>query len=131
MKPAYNRHHLQFSEREHSKYSELRDLRELPQNIIRMPVRDHDELHRNVSYVPSTSLYIARRALHELIHTRRPKTAVESVSRLQDALYNGAEDERVDTIEYQVTQIAIQALEMQKPFLPVKTPRVYDLAAFS
>lgn len=130
MSMKQNRHHLLYPRRLWTSNNELKALRDNPDHIIMMPVEDHADLHRDISYVPALSLHIAKRALDTLSDFKRPVTPLDRISRLQDAIERSCDDERVDLIEYQVTHIAIQALEMQKEFLPVKTPKVYDLGDY-
>ena len=130
MSMKQNRHHLMFPRRLWTSNNELKGLRDNPDHIIMMPVEDHADLHRDISYVPALSLHIARRALDTLSDFKRPVTPLDRISRLQDAIERSCDDERVDLIEYQVAQVAMQALEYQKDYMPRPLAQVYDLGDY-
>ena len=65
-KETYNTHHVLWERRQYERYSEPRQLRNNHAMQVYMPIRDHNELHRDIDPLPVMSRELARFALEHL-----------------------------------------------------------------
>jgi hypothetical protein len=77
--------------------------------------RPHDELHRAVEYVPPLSMYIAQSALNGYIDY--PEDHLRSMDSFMLATEQATKHRRATPMEVAVANLAIQAVDLQKPFV--------------
>lgn len=117
MRSRLERHHELFDRKTWSSRPELAALRGDAQLIVPLEHDVHRELHANITYVPSLSLYVARAALGafgEYGHTPDHLLATE---RLQAAIEEAVTHPKTDRIEREVGLLAVHALDLQKPYI--------------
>lgn len=109
-----NRHHIMFNRREHEARGEYMAIREMPGLIPPIDVEAHNELHANVSFVPTIGYYAAVRVLAEYNDSQ---DYLQNVDNLLFALDRAANAKKAKTIERDLCRLAIKAVDMQRPFI--------------
>lgn len=113
--PTYrDGHHILHNRQEWSLRPEAQYIREHPSLIPRIPREVHEELHKACPPVPLLGFY----ALKRTVKMWTPDNfTLASIDNLQFAIEDAAKHEKSHEIESQLAYLAIEALELQKPFI--------------
>lgn len=109
-----NRHHIVHNRQEWSLRKAglwIREQRSLIQNI---DVDTHKEIHDNCPPIPLLGHYALMRTAHLFIPGR---DTLESIDNLSFAIEEAGKHPKTHPIEREVGQLAIEALQLQKPYL--------------
>jgi len=109
-----DRHHVLFNKREWESRPQYKELRENPGLIVPIDRDVHNEIHRNVSQVPILGYYGILAVNREFY---RGRTHLDTVDNLLFALEKTSEYERLSDIDRSLASIALQAVEIQRPFI--------------
>lgn len=121
-------HHILFNRRSWEATDTLKELRQDKRLITPLDPDTHRELHQAVSHVPPLSYHIARRALYTLSQFDYTDNPIEAADQLQLSIDEAMRHPRADTIERGVGELALLALELQKPFFEPNMPtKLIDL----
>lgn len=108
------RHHLLFERSSWESSIPARRLRQLPSLIIPMDEDIEQALHKTVINVPLLDRYTAQHTYRELQPAR---TYVGSCYRLMEAIERGSQHSKTHTLERELAQLTIHAIELQMPFI--------------
>lgn len=111
---ATERHHILFNKRAWSSYEEGRSLRESPSLIVPLESDIHRELHRNVPIVPLLGYYSLSSVAAGYEPDYKP---LKDISQLQSLIERTKTHPRAHGIEKGLADLAIHALDLQRPFL--------------
>ena len=115
------RHHTLFNRYAWSANKDLESLREDRRLIVPLHPDTHRELHQEVSHVPPVSYHMARRALRNFSEFE-DDTYLHNLENLQWSIEEAMHHPRADRIEREVGELAVYALELQKPFVDESLP---------
>ena len=116
------RHHLLFNRFAYESNTDLRAMREDRRLIVPLDHDTHKELHERVSHVPPVSYHIARRALINFKEYNPADNPIHDIDNLQFSIQEAIRHPRADLIEREVGELAIYALDIQKPFIQEDLP---------
>jgi len=109
-----DRHHVLFNRREWESRPQYKELRSNAGLIIPIDRDVHNELHRSVSQVPVLGFYAIMAVQKEFY---RGRTHLDTVDNLLYALEKTSEHSRLSEIDRGLASLALQAVEIQKPFI--------------
>lgn len=107
-------HHILHERREWTNRPQASAIREHPSLIPRIPRELHEEIHANVPPVPLLGYYALVRTAK--LWTPDPDT-ITSMENLMEAIDKASKHERSHPIESDLAHLAIQAIDLQRPFL--------------
>lgn len=109
-----NIHHPIHNKQEWTLRPEAEYIREHPTLLFPMEVPLHNELHGNCPAVPLLGVY----ALKHIARNWEPdRDKLQSLGNLQAAIEQAGEHPRAHPIEKQLGDLAIHAIDLQKPYL--------------
>jgi len=114
MRKYQDGHHVIFNRQEWNLRPEAQAIREHPSLIPRLDRAVHEELHRECPPVPLLGFYALKRTLKEWYPQR---DTLESMDSLLFAMDLAAQSEKAHLIESELVRLAMQAVELQKPFI--------------
>lgn len=112
-----SKHHLLYYRTHWESHPTLLQLRSKEQLLVPLDPDAHDEVHRAVSHVPAISANMAAKTLKSFNGYRRTDDPIRAAENFQRAVENAMKDRRMDNIERLVGELAIYAIDLQKPFL--------------
>lgn len=108
-------HHVLFYRAQWEAMPATKELRQKPGLIVPGIRGPHDFLHRHIEHVPAISHYMAMHALQEYVdHPRNHLRSADSVMR---AIEKATEHPRATPVEIAVGELAIRAIDLQRPYL--------------
>ena len=116
------RHHFMFPASLHEAQSASRELRQMSRSTGYLDHDSHVELHQSISGVPVLSHYVALGALKHVRDSFIPDNPVERIEDLQRAIEVSMRQPRADRIEREIAELAVYALDIQKPFFDDALP---------
>ena len=117
----YERHHVGFNKSAWIATRALRAIREDPRVIVPLHPDTHLELHQSVSHVPPLHYHTAGRALRNFSEYDND-TYLHNVENLQFSIEEAVRHPKADRLERDIAELAIYALELQKPFIDESLP---------
>lgn len=109
-----NRHHIVHNRQEWSLRKPGLWIREQPSLIAKIDTETHKEIHDNCPPIP----LLGHLALMRVAHLYLPGRDVpESIDNLSFAIEEAGEHRKAKPFERKLGDLAIEALQMQKPFL--------------
>lgn len=121
------RHHLLWPKKLHEIQAPNRELRQLNTSMGYLDHDSHTALHQAISGVPVFSYQIALGALKHLDTLNYTENPIERLEQLQTSLEVSMLQPRADRIERELSELAIYALELQKPFFDKSLPTRLDI----
>lgn len=123
-------HHVVHPMREWTLRPEATKIRQTPSLIVDMGHELHNRLHRGSSPIPLLGYHALQVVSREFEPTDDP---LETIDALQDAIENAARHPRAYQVERGVARLAIDAIEMQRPFIQeaLAVPELPELALFT
>jgi hypothetical protein len=109
-----DRHHVLFNKREWESRPQYKELRSDSGLIIPMDRDAHNELHRNVGHVPVLGYYGILAVQREFY---RGRTHLDTLDNLLFALEGASENDRLTELDKRLAGIALEAVELQKPYI--------------
>ncbi len=109
-----DRHHVLFNKREWESRPQYKQLRENPGLIVPIDRDVHNELHRTVTQVPILGYYAVMAVQKEFY---RGRTHLETIDNLLFALESVEDHPRLSDLDKSLANIALQAVDLQKPFI--------------
>lgn len=110
------RHHVLYNRYAYTANKDLAALREDKRLIVPLEHDTHAELHREISHVPPLSYHMARHVLRAYSEFEAD-SYLHNVENLQRSIEGAMKHPRADGIERGLGELAVHALDMQKPFL--------------
>jgi hypothetical protein len=117
MNAFFDRHHLLYYDKQWSALPETSRLRSEPRNNVLMQRFGHTILHREVCFVPVLSPHMAKSVLNELRAYPDNENPLINLDNLQSSINYAKTYPRTTEIEKRVAELAIYALDLQKPFI--------------
>lgn len=118
-------HHILHSRQEWELRPEACRLRRNHTLIARMEVDAHKELHANCPAVPPLGFFVLMKTVRLFEPVRNTITSVEN---LQSAIEQAARMPRTHPIERDMSELTVEALELQKPYLgDIKAKSYFDM----
>lgn len=114
-------HHLIFNKQEWSLRPDAKTLREQPSLIFSLSRSEHNEIHRNVPAVPLLGYHALQRTLAMY---EAGDTPIQSIDNLMTAMEHAANHPKAHIIEKHLAELAIWAVDLQKPFIAEATRNV-------
>lgn len=108
-------HHVLFYRAQWEAMPATQALRRKPGLIVPSIRFTHDRLHREVEQVPALSTYMAAHALSNYVDY--PHNHLRSADSLMKAIEVGTKHHRATPVEIAVAQLAIEAVDLQRPFI--------------
>ena len=115
------RHHTLFNRYAWTANRDLENLREDRRLIVPLDPDTHKEVHQAVSHVPPLSLHMARHVLREFSEYDAD-TYLHNVENLQRSIEYAMGHPRADRLERSVGELAVYALDLQKPYIDESLP---------
>lgn len=109
-----DKHHVLFNKREWESRPQYRELRQNSGLIIPIDRDVHNELHRSVSQVPVLGYYGILTVQREFY---RGRTHLDTLDNLLFALEKASNHDRLSDIDRGLASIALQAVDLQRPFI--------------
>lgn len=109
-----DRHHVLFNKREWESRPQYKELRENSGLIVPIDRDIHNELHRSITQVPVLGYY-GIMAVHKEFY--RGRTHLQTIDNLMFSLERAQEHPRLSEIEKGLAGLALQAIELQRPFI--------------
>lgn len=112
-------HHLNFYKKMHSSMRYSRQAREDPRLQVAIEHEPHNLLHKEVPLVPPLSANVGKVALINFNFTKRNghENPIWRLEAWQLSIEAALEQDHVKLVEKIVAEAAIEAYELQKPFL--------------
>lgn len=112
---TYNsRHHVLHEAWTWTARPDAKHLRDTPALIPRIPRDIHDELHENSPHVPILGSY-ALRSVAGLFHTSGD--TLKDMDELMSCIERASRNPRAHMIERDLAGLAIEAIELQRPYI--------------
>ena len=109
-----DRHHILHNRVEWHSRPESAQLRETPSLMPMIDRQVHNDLHRYCPPVPTLGIY----ALQRVVRDFRPSTDVfQSIENLMTSIERSADHPRMHELEREMAYIAIDAIDLQRPFI--------------
>ena len=109
-----DRHHILHNRQEWSLRDEALKLRETPSIVPRISREDHNTIHSNCPAVP----LLGFNALQRVLKIWEPDVdTLKSVDGLMSAIEQAGRHEKAHPIETELAQLAVNAIDLQRPFL--------------
>lgn len=114
-------HHILHNKQEWSLRPDAKSLREHQSLIVPLHRSEHNEIHKHCPAVPLLGYHALQRtfAMYEPSHT-----PVESMDNLMKAIEHAANHPKAHIIEKHLAELAIWAVDLQKPFIAEATRNV-------
>lgn len=130
-KPRFDKDHVLWTEQHWSSNKAANQLRTQSSLIIQLDRDTHEAKHRTVPPVPLLGHY----ALNKTLRLYEPgSTPIRSIDNLLSAIEVAANAPRAHEIEKYLAELAIWAIELQKPFIALSpdepSARVIDLSGY-
>lgn len=109
-----DRHHILHFKPEWTLRPQAKLLRDTPTLIPRIDREVHNEIHRNAPGVPPLGHYALQRIVSDFYPQR---TTLATLDDLMLAIENSTRTPKAHPIEIQMAELAVQALDIQRPFL--------------
>lgn len=109
-----DKHHVLFNKREWESRPQYKELRQNSGLIVPIDREVHNELHRNVTQVPVLGYYGIMAVQKEFY---RGRTHLDTVDNLLFALESVERHPRLSDLDKALAGIALQAVEIQRPFI--------------
>ena len=109
-----DKHHVLFNKREWESRPQYKELRQNSGLIVPIDRDVHNELHISVTQVPVLGYYGIMAVQKEFY---RGRTYIDTVDNLLFALKSVERHPKLSDIEKSLASIAIQAVEIQRPFI--------------
>lgn len=116
-RPNVNRHHLNFYSAVWESMRPLKNIRRDERLIVPLEVPVHDELHRNVSFVPPLSCDMALRAMSLFNEYGRAHDPVDNMQNYMASIEEAAKHPRLRELERSMAEHTVWAIEQQLPFV--------------
>jgi hypothetical protein len=115
MKPAFDRHHILHHRVEWTLRSNAERLRESPPLVPSIPREVHNEIHANCPPVP----LLGHHALLRTVASYQPLwgDTMGSMDNLMFAMEQAQQHPRAHPIERDLADLAIQAVDLQRPYI--------------
>lgn len=110
-----NGHHVLFYRNEWEARPDAKAVRRNPFLIPPLERDAHDELHRNVQYVPPLGRHLMALIKRDFLPIKDDYTG--SIESLMFEIEDKTKDRRVSELEAGVALLAVHALELQLPFI--------------
>lgn len=111
-------HHLLHNKQEWSLRPDAKTLREHPSLIFPITRAEHNEIHKHYPAVPLLGYY----ALQRTLAMYEPgDTPVESIDNLMKSMEHAANHPKAHIIEKHLAELAIWAIDLQKPLIAEAT----------
>lgn len=117
--PEFDAHHILHSRLDWNLRPQSRALRAYPALIPRITRSGHEELHRNVPPVPLLGYHALMRVKSSF--ECGPDT-LSSMDNLMFAIEEAAEHPRAHPLERDLAYLAIQSIDLQKPYIADSLP---------
>lgn len=112
---TYNDHHILHHKKQHEATPDNDFLRRrAPGMMARMAIDAHDELHQNCPGVPPLDVWTAMRVRRLYVPTDNPLQGIENYMR---AVEQAMKHPRSHHIERALSQLAIHAVDLQRPYI--------------
>lgn len=117
-----DRHHLIHERVPWTSRPEARLLRETPSLVPRIDRELHNEIHRNCPPIPLLGYH----ALVRTLKAFEPTTdTLDTMGRLQAAIELSGKHPKSHRIERELGDLAVQAIDLQKPYLKGNTKLIF------
>ncbi len=110
-----NRHHILFPRKLHEAHPDTRSLRRQPLLIPNLAILGHVALHNEIGMVPPLDRFTAGRVLNDFYPVR--DRHLETIDELMLSIGRAARHYQTGNIERINAEVAIQAIELQIPFI--------------
>lgn len=107
-------HHILHNKQEWTLRPDAKKLRETPTLVPRLDRVTHNEIHRYAPAVPLLGYHALQRTLSFF---EEGDTTIQSVENLMRAIEHAANHPKAHIIEKHVAELAIWAIDLQRPFL--------------
>lgn len=115
MSDRMSRHHILHEHTAWASRGDARDLRNTQSLIPRIPTEVHRELHEQCPHVPLLGSY-ALRAINNDLFVPTGRT-LQDMDGLMSAIERASRHPRVHMIERDLAGLAIEAIDLQRPFI--------------
>jgi len=112
-----NRHHTNFYSAVWESMRPLKTIRRDERLIVPLAVPVHDELHKNVPFVPPLSCDMALRAYSLFNDYHRSRDPIDNVQNYMSSIEAAAKHPRIRELERSMAEHTVWALEQQIPWI--------------
>ncbi len=126
-KNGLSKHHVLFYHSTWSSHKALLKLRGNRQLIPRIDREVHNDLHNDISCVPPLSIPLAEAVLARFIEYDNTQDSIKAAENLQRSIEDALNEEgqHFDTVEHMIGEMAIYAINLQKPYIQPPSSAVH------